>query len=120
MAVGGILNFLGITIAYIELWVTFSVLISGVLIGCNLKMPLALITALVMTFALSHGYVHAAEMHSDINPWLYGLGFLSASAGLLTFGMLAGFLTSISSSNRIRGGFGLLCTITGVYLLSAT
>lgn len=118
MIIGALLNFSGLVLNDMEIWVSFSVLLLGVLLFSNAIIPIALAATTVTAMALGHGYVHAAEISSNAHAPSYALGFLAATACLHGIGILAA-LSCAKIITPIRAGFGLFCTVTGMVLLTS-
>ena len=116
MAVGAGLENLGLTLSSPETWVALSVMALGLLVWKNKLMSLQYSVILAAGFALSHGYVHAAELQDDANIVSYALGFLLTTAVLHGLGVLVG-LSKMIKLDIIKSVFGLLCTIVGAVLL---
>jgi len=117
MAAGAGLYLAGVTVNTAETWVAVSVLVSGLLVCGNYRIATGLAIALVAGFALSHGYVHAAELQTETHADKYALGFLLTTALLHVLGMIAG-LSGIARVKIINAGFGLLCAVIGTVLLA--
>ncbi|MDD5320430.1 MAG: HupE/UreJ family protein [Methylococcales bacterium] len=117
MAAGAGLYLAGVTVNAAETWVAVSVLVSGLLVCGNYRIATGLAIALVAGFALSHGYVHAAELQTETHADKYVLGFLLTTALLHVLGIVAG-LSGIARVKIINAGFGLLCAVIGTVLLA--
>lgn len=118
MICGGIL---GMTcrgeIPLLEQGIAASVLILGVFIAASVRLPLWAGAAVIGWFALFHGYAHGAEMPATASGWLYGLGFVLATASLHLAGIGMGWAMQRMNSlapARIVGGAIAAC---GLYLL---
>jgi len=116
MAAGAGLHLAGFTLDAAEIWVAFSVLASGLLVWKNYRISSGLAAALVAGFALSHGYVHAAELQTGADASAYAPGFLLTTALLHGLGIAAGLLGA-ARIKIISTGFGLLCAVVGASLL---
>ena len=117
MAAGAGLQLAGVTVNAAETWVAVSVLVSGLLVWGNYRIATGLAVALVAGFALSHGYVHAAELQTETDAGTYASGFLLTTALLHVSGIVAG-LSGIARVKIISAGFGLLCAVVGTALLA--
>jgi urease accessory protein len=117
MAAGAGLQLAGVTVNAAETWVAVSVLVSGLLVWGNYRIATGLAVALVAGFALSHGYVHAAELQTETDAGTYASGFLLTTALLHVLGIVAG-LSGIARVKIISAGFGLLCAVVGTALLA--
>jgi urease accessory protein len=89
MACGGFLGMAGVSLPLAERGIMASLLVLGVLVAAAARLPLVATTAVVGVFAICHGHAHGAEMPAAAQGALYGLGFLSSTAGLLLAGILA-------------------------------
>lgn len=117
MGVGAGLSMLGISINAAETWVACSVIATGVLVWRNTRMSSALAVALVAVFALAHGYVHALELTDSADTLAYSAGFLLITAALHGLGLTVGLLAA-ARMRMLGAGFGLLCAVVGVGLLT--
>ena len=117
MGAGASLSLLGITITAAESWVAFSVLASGLLVWRNYRISSGLAVALTAVFALSHGYVHAAELQTGTDASTYASGFLLTTAMLHVLGLYVGLVGTVRLKT-IGTGFGLLCAVVGASLLA--
>jgi urease accessory protein len=90
MAVAASVGMSGIALPLVESGIATSVLLLGLLIAFSIKLPTALSASIVGLFAVFHGYAHGAEMPLLSTPWLYGIGFLLATAALHGTGLLLG------------------------------
>ncbi|MEI6145117.1 MAG: HupE/UreJ family protein [Methylococcales bacterium] len=116
MAAGAGLANLGLTISSAETWVALSVIALGLLVWKNKLMSLQCSVILAAGFALTHGYVHAAELQGDADVLSYASGFLLTTAVLHGVGVLVG-LSKMIKLDIIKSAFGLFCTIVGAVLL---
>jgi urease accessory protein len=89
MAAGGLLALMGMSLPFAEATILLSVGILAGFVLARVRMPLAAGMAVVALFALAHGFVHGAEMPVATGAWLYGLGFMAATALLHALGALA-------------------------------
>ncbi len=117
MAAGAGLQLAGLTFNSAETWVALSVLVSGLLVWGNYRISSGLAVALAGGFALSHGYVHAAELQTVADASAYAPGFLLTTALLHGLGIAVG-LSGMSRLKVISTGFGLLCAVVGTTLLA--
>ena len=117
MLTGALLQYSGFMLNGVEVWVALSVFALGLVLLVNQRMPMYLSTALVATFALAHGYVHAAEIGIDSNVASYIVGFLTATAALHATGIITGLSGSVMLKT-LQTSVGLICTLAGVVLLA--
>jgi urease accessory protein len=90
MVAGGLIGLSGVGIPGAEAAIAASVVVAGLVIASGRFGSAQSIMALAAGFALFHGYAHGAEMPAGADAAAYGMGFLSASAGLLGAGILIG------------------------------
>jgi len=119
MSFGASLQSLGFTLLGAEQWLALSVLVLGAAIWLDWQLSMRWASALVMVFALSHGYVHAAEMTADSNQLGYAAGFIMATACLHGLGLSLGLL-SFQSLKVIRMVFAVICSAVGVMLMAGS
>lgn len=115
MAGAALLGSLGMELPMLEPAVASSVLVSGLLVACAVRLPPAASVCLVGLFALFHGYAHGLELPQAASPALYGAGFILATASVHGIGLGLGILTGRYGS-RVGGA---LIALTGLFLLTA-
>lgn len=115
MAGAALLGSLGMELPMLEPAVASSVLVSGLLVACAVRLPPAASVCLVALFALFHGYAHGLESPQTASPALYGAGFILATASLHGIGLGLGFLIGRYGS-RVGGA---TIALTGLFLLTA-
>lgn len=103
LAAGGWLGMLGVGLPLVEPGIAASLLALGLLISFQVSLPPPTGMALAAIFALWHGHAHGSEMPLAAAPWLYALGFLSATGLLHLIGFVAG-KTVTGLTLRICGG----------------
>lgn len=116
MIIGAGLQLAGIQLAAAEMLVTLSLMACGIGLLLAHRQNLASLIAGLLTslFAVSHGYVHAAEAIADLPS--YASGFLLATAMLHGIGVLLCLL----AGNRlqvVRMSFAVVCALVGGVLL---
>ncbi len=108
---------LGMPMPGVELGITASVVVLGVLIASASTAPLPFAMGLAALFAFFHGHAHATEMVSSGSFTNYASGFLLATAGLLGAGVLSGFaLTKLRQSVALRVAGGAIAAL-GAFLI---
>jgi urease accessory protein len=118
LAAGGALGMSGIALPMVEAGILASVLLLGLLIGFAVKLKTLAAALLVGGFAVFHGYAHGTEMPAMSNAWLYGVGFVAASAALHGLGLALG--RSIRpQSNWLRTSGGAI-SLAGTWLAMAS
>jgi urease accessory protein len=103
----------------IEQAVAASVLVAGLLIARQVRMPAAAGAALAGVFALLHGAAHGAEMPATAGALAYGCGFIAATALLLSAGIAAGSLARRLPA-RASTAPGWLVAAAGIVLLAVS
>jgi urease accessory protein len=110
MILGGVAGASGFGLPLVELGISGSILVLGLVIALGRQLPTALAMALAGFFAIFHGHAHGTEMPVDAQGVLYGAGFALATvllhAGGLALGMGADRLAVSWSSRagRVAGG----------------
>ena len=87
MMIGGILGMAGIAVPFIELGIGLSVLVLGGIVALQMRPSVSIAMMLAATFAVFHGHAHGAEMPQNAAGLAYGVGFVTAGALLLAFGI---------------------------------
>ena len=90
MAVGGVLGLINIGLNVTELGIAVSLVILGLVIAAERKIPTLIVMIGVGFFAIFHGYAHGAEMPDTAEPFLYALGFLVGTALIHIAGVVIG------------------------------
>lgn len=92
MLIGGLMGMYGLPFFSVELGIAVSVLVLGIALAAEKKMPTALAMLAVGFFALFHGHAHGTEMPEIASPALYALGFISGTAAIHAAGVLVGVI----------------------------
>jgi urease accessory protein len=120
-AVGAGLGLQGVPVPFVEFGISTSVILLGLAIALQARLPLGWTVGLVGLFGLYHGYAHGAEMPADASGFTYGVGFLAATAMLHIAGIGLGLgiaqLASRSATRFARAG-GAAIAVAGVALLA--
>lgn len=117
MAGGASLNFASFTLTGAEQWVALSVFTVGLVLWRNRQTSSGWASLCVAAIAFCHGYVHAAEIGSEADPVAYAAGFLSSTVILLCFGSATRWF-SANRIKKLRTGYGIVTTVTGLALLT--
>ena len=80
----------GVPLSAVEAGIAFSVLVLGIAIAADRRLPLMLAMLAVGFFAIFHGYAHGAEMPRVAEPVRYAAGFLCGTAALHVLGVIIG------------------------------
>ena len=93
-----------------------SVVILGLLVAFNIRMPLVPGMALVALFGMFHGQAHALEMAAGTATITYALGFALVTAALHLGGIGIGYYLFRGYGRRLLGigtaGAGLFMTFS--------
>lgn len=103
----------GLVISFSEMGILLTLVVSGVLLACRVKLSLPLLLPLVGMFSLFHGYAHGLEMPFNATGFEYGVGLVAGSSLLL----LAGMLTSLKGREKIVAYLGAATAVVGLSLL---
>ncbi len=103
MLLGGIWGINEMPLFAVEQGIALSVLVLGIAIAFDKKMPIIWSMLFVGFFAFFHGYAHGAEMPNLAEPALYALGFIIATAFLHIVGIAIGEI-----SKHVNNGESLL------------
>ena len=92
--IGGVLGLTGIPFFSVETGIAASVLLLGLAILADRKIPELLAMAAVAGFALFHGHAHGTEMPGFAHPAAYAAGFVLGTAGIHLLGVGLGLLAN--------------------------
>ena len=90
MLAGAMLGFAGIALPFMEPLILASVMVLGLLVAFNVRMPLVPGMALIALFGVFHGQAHALEMSAGAGALAYAAGFASVTALLHASGIALG------------------------------
>jgi urease accessory protein len=90
MAVGAVLGIAGMPLPWVQIGITASVIVLGLMVALSLKPSLAGSMALIGLFALMHGHSHGTELPEAASPVAYSAGFLIATVALHAIGLTIG------------------------------
>lgn len=113
MAAGGALGWLNVELGSIEMGIALSVLLLGMAIAADRKMPVLLVMGAVAVFGVFHGYAHGAEMPKVANALRYAVGFLLGTALLHIAGLLLGDISQYYKRGK------MLLRVTGAVIAGA-
>lgn len=120
LAGGAVVGASGLGLPAVEMVITASVVVLGLLAALGLRLPLAPAAALVAAFGVFHGHAHGAEMPALADPLAYGLGFAAATALLHAAGLGLGLMlprTGAAWAPRLAGAaiaaFGVALPLLG-------
>jgi urease accessory protein len=123
MGLGSLLGIIGMPLPLVEYGITGSVLLLGIAILANKKLPEWGAIVFVALFALFHGHAHGTELPALANTIglmiAYIAGFLIATAGLHVVGALMGIIAIRSERGQLlmRLG-GIAISVAGIILIA--
>tara|TARA_X000000368_G_C22920502_1_gene662824 strand:- start:333 stop:923 length:591 start_codon:yes stop_codon:yes gene_type:complete len=121
MTIGGLFGFLLIIdeFYFVEVGIIFSVILLGLGISVEKKIPTKLIMVFVGIFGLFHGIAHGIEVPAAANPILFVLGFIFGTTTLHLFGVAIGYFSIKKTISLILLRLtGISFAIYGIYLLN--
>ena len=120
MAVGGFAGLEGIQLPFVEAAIALSVVVLGLTVAFQWKLPVAAASALVGLFAIFHGHAHGSEMPVDASGVGYAMGFMLATASLHVAGIGLGLAVGrVGARSRLTlQASGSTMALAGVALLS--
>ena len=123
MGVGGLLGRVdvGLGSTAVEIGIALSVVLLGIVIVLDKRLPVRIVMVAVIFFGFFHGYAHGVEIPTVARPATYAAGFLIGTAIIHLLGVLIGEIAKRYSSGRLvlriaSSGFVIL---GGVFLLGA-
>lgn len=121
MAAGGVLGLLDVGLSAIEVGIASSVLVLGLAIAADRRVPVALAMASVALFAIFHGYAHGAEMPTVAEPVRYAAGFLTGTAALHVLGVIVGDISQHYARGKVllRYAGGAIAGVGAWFLVAA-
>lgn len=121
MAAGGVLGLLDVGLSAIEVGIASSVLVLGLAIAADRRVPVALAMAAVALFAIFHGYAHGAEMPTVAEPVRYAAGFLTGTAALHVLGVIIGDISQHYARGKVllRYAGGAIAGVGAWFLMAA-
>jgi len=118
MALGGALGLVNIGLTSTELGIAASLVLLGLIIAAERKLPILLAMAGVGFFAIFHGYAHGSEMPTTAEPALYALGFLTGTALIHIAGVVIGDIAKHYERGKVilRVGGGLIAMVGFLFI----
>jgi urease accessory protein len=108
MAFGGVLGVAAVSVPFVEIGISLSVIVLGAGVAFGNKPSVAFAMAMVGLFAIFHGHAHGTEMPLDVSGVAYAAGFLVATTLLHAIGIGVGY--TIASSQAYGK---TICCLTG-------
>lgn len=119
-ATGGLAGASHLAVPYVEIGISVSVIVLGLVVALQARLPVAGLMAMAGLFGLYHGFAHGAEMPADASSLAYGAGFLAATIALHAAGIGLGFgINSLGArpAARLAQAGGAAMATAGVMLL---
>jgi urease accessory protein len=107
MAAGAALGLSGVTLPWVEIGITASVLVLGAAVALTYRPTLAVSLPLIGLFALLHGYAHGVELPVQTSALGYCAGFVVATLALHLAGLAIGLAANrlpVRFAARTAGG----------------
>lgn len=118
LVVGAGLAAAGIPLPGAEWFVTLSVIVIGLFVALEVRIPIMPAALIVGLFAVFHGYQHGAEMPGADGGVGYALGFMATTAMLhvagIGIGLGFGRFASVNVPRLIGGGIAALGLVLAV------
>ena len=116
MAFGGFLGLAGIPLPGVEIAVSLSALLLGVMVARAAKPSLVAAAALVGFFAIFHGHAHGTELPPGANGLAYSIGFVVATGCLHAAGIGIGLVHRWPAGRMMLRAAGAAVAVAGVAL----
>lgn len=118
MAIGGALGLIDIGLTSSELGIAASLVLLGLIIAAERKLPILLAMVGVGFFAIFHGYAHGTEMPTTAEPVLYAFGFLTGTALIHIAGVVIGDIARHYERGKmiLRFGGGFISLIGVLFI----
>jgi urease accessory protein len=116
MAFGGFLGLAGIPLPGVEIAVSLSALLLGVMVARAAKPSLGVAVVLVGFFAIFHGHAHGTELPPGANGLAYSIGFVVATGCLHAVGIAIGIVHRWPAGRVLLRGAGAAVAVAGVVL----
>jgi len=117
LLVGALLGLGGVALPAVEPMIAASLLVLGLLVASQAKLPAALAAGIVGVFAIFHGIAHGTELAGGSNGFTPLAGMLIATMGLHLAGVGIGLALRAHSVWWPRVVGGLVTLLGGAFLL---
>ena len=92
MIFGAFLGMQGVNLIAVEVGIAFSLVVLGIALAAEKKLPTYLAMIAVGVFAVFHGHAHGAEMPVIMTPVVYAAGFVVGTATIHILGVSIGII----------------------------
>ncbi len=116
MAFGGFLGLVGIPLPGVEVAVSLSAVILGVMVARTAKPPLVVAAVLVGFFAIFHGHAHGTELPAGQSGLAYSIGFVMATGCLHGLGIAIGEVNRWPAGRVLLRAAGVAVAVAGAVL----
>ncbi len=116
MAFGGFLGLLGIPLPGVEVAVSLSAVLLGVMVARAATPPLAMAAVLVGVFAIFHGHAHGTELPAGQSGLAYSIGFVTATGCLHGIGIAIGEVNRWPAGRVLLRAAGVAVAVAGAAL----
>jgi len=119
LLLGGSGGLSGWQMGFVEAGIALTLVVLGTAIAVGRQLPLAAVLPVVAVFGFMHGFAHGQEVPAIASPWLYVVGFTSATICLHLAGVGLGTLAS-QNANALKSlrVSGVAMAVFGLFLLS--
>ena len=117
MAVGGFLGLIGVALPGVEIGITLSALLLGVMVASEARLSLAIAASLVGVFAIFHGHAHGTELPAGQSGLAYSIGFVVATGLLHAAGIVIGVIHRWHAGRIALRVAGTAVAIAGIVFL---
>ncbi|APW38875.1 urease accessory protein UreJ [Rhodoferax koreense] len=117
LLVGALLGLDGVALPAVEPMIAASLLVLGLLVASQARLPAMLAAGIVGVFAIFHGIAHGTELAGGTNGFTPLLGMLIATLGLHLAGVGLGLALRRHSAWWPRVVGGLVTLLGGAFLL---
>jgi len=90
MAIGAFLGLVGIPLPGVEIGISLSVLLLGLMVALEARPGLIVAVLVVAAFAVFHGHAHGTELPPGASGLMYSIGFVVATGCLHGVGIMIG------------------------------
>jgi urease accessory protein len=117
MAAGGVLGTVGVGLLGVEIGITLSAVVLGLMVTFAARPPLWVATVVIGAFAIFHGYAHGAELAPGVDAVGYSAGFVIATGFLHLAGIGFGLLSRWPVGEVAVRSVGALIAGAGMFFL---
>jgi len=121
MAIAGACGMAGLALPDPAIGIALSVVVLGGVVALRVRLPIAIVAAMVAAFAIFHGYSHGLEMDAARSGVAFGFGFVLATALLHLGGIgLGQALTRLDRGWLVARIGGAAVAIAGVVMFTSS